>query len=72
MTGEINFSLAIRRGENESVFLQRAVNVALQAFRKTHDEAGRLLTTTQEVEQPEDEIIPCRDGETRQHIIAYP
>lgn len=41
---EININLIIQLGEEESVFLQRAVNAALQVFRRIHNEGAPLDT----------------------------
>ena len=38
MMKTISINLVIQQDEGESVFLQKAVKAALQAFRKTHNE----------------------------------
>jgi hypothetical protein len=41
MMKEISINLVIQQDEEESVFLQKAVKLALQAFRKTQNEESQ-------------------------------
>jgi hypothetical protein len=45
MTKTISITLVIQQDEEESVFLQKAVKTALNAFRKTHNEAIQPTAT---------------------------
>jgi asparagine synthetase A len=55
MMKTIRINLVLQQDEEESVFLQKAVKAALQAFRKTHNEA------TQKYDH--DAIIPSQPTE---------
>lgn len=59
MMKTISINLVIQQDEGESVFLQKAVKAALQAFRKTHNEERQKYDHNTIIQsQPETVAIP--------------